>query len=174
MGERFGPALSSAEIDTLLEGALNKNTERATTVWLRAVTSFRKEKGLDLSFATCSAQELSDFLCQFYASVRPQKAGVEYSKSSYLAARAAIQRHLRVLKRPFNIFTDEAFSRSNEVLNALLIQKKKDGLHHQVKHKEAILPDDMAKLAVYFEDVLSSQDPRKLTQYCWFVITIHF
>ena len=32
----------------------------------------------------------------------------------------------------------------------------------------------MAKLAVYFEDALSSEDPRKLTQYCWFLITIHF
>ena len=139
MAERFGPALSPAETDMLLKGALNKNTERATTVWLRTVTSFRKEKGLDLSFATCSAQEVNDFLCQFYASVRPQKAGVEYSKSSYLAARAAIRRHLRVLKRPFNIFTDEAFSRSNEVLNALLVQKKKDGLHHQVRHKRSDL-----------------------------------
>ena len=69
MAERFGRALRPAEIDMLLKGALNKNTERATTVWLRAVTSFRKEKGLDLSFATCSAQALNEFLCQFYASV---------------------------------------------------------------------------------------------------------
>ena len=125
MAERFGPALRPAEIDMLLKGVLNKNTERATTVWLRAVTSFRKEKGLDLSFATSSAQALNEFLCQFYASVRPQKAGVEYSSRSYLAARVTIQRHLRVVKRPFSIFTDEAFSGSNEGLNALSCKRRK-------------------------------------------------
>ena len=41
MAKRFGPALSPVEID-MLKGALNKNKERVTTVWLWAVTSFRK------------------------------------------------------------------------------------------------------------------------------------
>ena len=35
MADRFGPALRPAEIEMLLKGALNKNTERATTAWLR-------------------------------------------------------------------------------------------------------------------------------------------
>ena len=39
MAEMFGPALSPAETDMLLKGALSKNTERATTVWWRPVTS---------------------------------------------------------------------------------------------------------------------------------------
>ena len=32
----------------------------------------------------------------------------------------------------------------------------------------------MAKLSNYFADILDVDDPRKLTQYCWFCITIHF
>ena len=44
----------------LLKGAhaFNKNTERAATVWLRAVSPFRIEKGLDLSFATWPAMRV--------------------------------------------------------------------------------------------------------------------
>ena len=94
MAERFGPALRPAEIEMLLKGALNKNTKQATTAWLRAVTSQEREVfGHVLS---------SSALCQFYSSVRPQKTGVEYSSNhSYLAARVAIQRHLRVVKLSF-------------------------------------------------------------------------
>ena len=53
MAERFGPALRLAEIEMLLKVALNKNTERATTVWLLPLPP-RKEKCL----AACSAQAL--------------------------------------------------------------------------------------------------------------------
>ena len=95
MAERFGPALRPAEIEMLLKGALNKNTERATAAWLRAVTSQEREVfGHVLS---------SSALCQFYSSVRPQKTGVKFSNRSYLAARVAIQRHLRVVKLSFCI-----------------------------------------------------------------------
>ena len=34
--------------------------------------------------------------------------------------------------------------------------------------------DDMTKLKVSFEDVLTVCDPRKLTQYCQFILTIYF
>ena len=57
MVERFGPALRPAEIDMLLKGALNKNMERATTVWLRAVSFFRKEKGFKLRHVLSSNAE---------------------------------------------------------------------------------------------------------------------
>lgn len=168
--ERF-LSVSNEDIEKLVEDAKNVNTARATSVWLRAVTEFREEKGSNISFALCSAEELNDFLCLFYAQLKP-KRGEVYSRSSYLAARAAVQRHVNVLKRPFNIFKDSAFQRSNEVLNAVLVKKKKDGTERQVKHKSAISADDLRKLQEYFKNATS--EPRKLTEYCWFLMTVHF
>ena len=139
------------------------------------MTSFRQEKNLDISFGICSKRELDQFLCQFYTSLCLKKPCVVYSHSSYLAARAAIQRHVRVLKPPFNLFQDDEFNeQSNDVLDAILVQKKKDGSFREVQHKEPLSAEDAATLAEYFEDVLTANDPRKLTQYTWFVLTIHF
>ena len=55
-----------------------------------------------------------------------------------------------------------------------MAKRKKGGLKPNVRHKEAVSEDDMAKLSDYFANVLDVDDPRKLTQYCWFCITIHF
>ena len=55
-----------------------------------------------------------------------------------------------------------------------MAKRKKGGLEPNVQHKEAVSEDDMAKLSDYFADVPDIDDPRKLTQYCWFCITIHF
>ena len=83
VGGTFLNSLSSSEIHDLLRSAQNVNTQKATSLWLRAVTSFRQEKNVDISFGTCSKKELDQFLCQFYMSLRPKKPGVEYSHSSY-------------------------------------------------------------------------------------------
>ena len=92
-------------------GAGNENTARAKPTWLRDVSDYRSEKGLKISFACCSAEELATFLEKCFAEVKPKKGtGCEYSKSSYLPAQSATKRHLWVLKRPFNIFTAEAFA----------------------------------------------------------------
>ena len=71
--ERF---LNFFEIGGLLRSAQNVNTQKATSLWLDAVTSFRQEKNLDISFRTCSKTELDQFLCKFYTSLRPKKPGV--------------------------------------------------------------------------------------------------
>ena len=85
MACRFS-SVSAEDIEALIAGAENENTSKATAVWLRTVTEFRKAKKLDISFATCSAEEFNEFLCQFYVEVKPQKPDAEYYRNSYLAA----------------------------------------------------------------------------------------
>ena len=110
---RFGD-ISDETLLQMLTEAGNENTARATSTWLWVVSDYRREESLKISFACCSAEELATFLEKFYAEVKPKKGtGCEYSKSSYLAARAATQRHLRVPKRPFNIFTAEVLTHTN-------------------------------------------------------------
>ena len=166
-------SVTEDDLQRLVDGGTSEAAKKATAHWLRVVAAFRQGQGDKICFATCSAEECSDFLCRFCVRMRPKGEG-EYRRISYLSARAAIQRHLRVIRRPFNIFKDKPFRRSNEVPNGILPKRKKGGLEPNVRHKEAVSEGDMAKLSDYFADVLDFDDPRKLTQYCWFCITIHF
>ena len=53
-------------------------------------------------------------------------------------------------------------------------QIKVRGEGRSINHKEAITSDDMARIERYFEDVLVAGDAVKLTQYCWFNLSLHF
>ena len=87
-------------------------------------------------------------------------------QGGYFSARAAIQRKLTALKRPFNLRDDAAFRDSNIVLDAVLKRNKVEGKSHKVQHKDAITDADKDRLAEYFKDVLDCQDTYKM-QYCW-------
>ncbi len=56
----------------------------------------------------------------------------------------------------------------------MLKQTKERGEERSVNHKEAIDGEDMAKIQRYFEDVLVAGDAVKLSQYCWFNLSLHF
>ena len=43
-----------------------------------------------------------------------------------------------------------------------------------MKHKEEICPEDRERLDLYFDDVLTSNDPVQLTMFVWYNITVHF
>ena len=90
-------SVTEDDLQSLVDGGTSEATKKASAHWLRVVTAFRQEQGDKIRFATCSAEECSDFLCRFYAGMRPKGEG-EYRRSSYLSARAAIQRHLRGIR----------------------------------------------------------------------------
>ena len=64
-----------------------------------------------------------------------------------------------MLKRPFNIFKDEAFAYSNKVLDSVLTAHRKPSKEPQVMHKAAITEEDLEKLKDYFADVLDEKSP---------------
>ena len=86
-------SVTEDDLQSLVDGGTSEATKKATAHQLRVVTAFRQEQGDKICFATCSAEECSDFLCRFYRGMRPKGKG-EYRRSSYLSARAGIQRHL--------------------------------------------------------------------------------
>ena len=43
-----------------------------------------------------------------------------------------------------------------------------------MEHKEAISTADLSKINEYFSNVLESGDAVKLSQYCWFNLSLHF
>lgn len=167
---RFVPR---GNVDELLKNAVPENTRKATDMWVSVLESFCLEQKIELDLSACTADELNSVLCQFYPALRTKK-GELYKRSSYLAARAAIHRRLQELQRPFRIFGSEAFQRSHAVLDAILKEKKAEGQEPLVQHKEAITEEDRRRLDSYFEDVLTCQDPVKLTMYVWYKMTLHF
>ena len=164
----FGPAEEAAVVD----GAIPKNTKKANCFWINVFDTFCREKKIRFDFEKCSTEELGQVLKRFYGGLR-KKNGDVYQPGGYLAARAAIQRRLNALKRPFNVREDAAFRESNIVLDAVLKRNKAEGKTQKVQHKDALTDADKDRLAMYFEDVLETQDTRKLQSYCWYNIARH-
>lgn len=53
-------------------------------------------------------------------------------------------------------------------------QRRSDGIEEVVVHKEPISDQDWELLKQYHSDILTTDDPRKLTAYVWMVVTSHF
>ena len=73
-----------------------------------------------------------------------------------------------------NISSGGKFTRANNVLDALLKEKKKAGKEPVVQHKLGINSDDMDKLSAYFKNVEGDCHPVRLSQYVWFSLSLHF
>ena len=172
-GARFAE-VNDADLAKVVEDAIPQNTKASTAFWLNVFESFCAEKDISIDLTKCSAQDFNDALSLFYVSMRTKQSLV-YKKSSYLAARAALGRHVTVtLQRPFNVFKTQELQESNRILDGVLKKNKAEGVEKLVEHKEAIRKADMERLDDYFRNVLTEGDAVKLTQYCWLNLTLHF
>ena len=91
-----------------------------------------------------SNEQLDNSLSQFYTEARSKK-GEEYSKSSLITFRNAVERHLN--NPPYNRslkLNSSTFSNSNRMLNAKIKSLKQQGKENV--HKQAIPVDDLKKL----------------------------
>ena len=102
-------------------------------------------------------EQLESVLRQYYAGIRT-KNGETYSRSSYLAARAATQRKFRSFNRSFNIFTDPIFRGSVIVLDGILKKNKAEGKSKQTQHKATVTEADVERLKRYFADTLTANN----------------
>ena len=127
-------SFSEEEKAALIEKVTPQSTKSATKFWVRVVCDFARKKGISFDFATIEEGQLARLLEDFYCSLR-KKDGTEYKRSSYLAARGAVQRELNRLERNINI-QSPAFARANKLLDATLKEKKPEGREPAVTHKD--------------------------------------
>ena len=168
----FG-ASTKEDQQKLISDAVPKSTHSATQYWVRLFTDYCKDqKASTTNFSSIPIPELSDLVGSFYVDAKTRH-GTPFSKNSLLAARSAIQRHLSSM-REINIFSDEAFARTNKLLDGVLKARKRAGNEPAVKHKEPLSEDDLGKLRTYFEDVVETTDAIKLAFYVWYQLTLHF
>ena len=139
---------------------------------ISSFSDYLREAGEDVAFETVPIDDLAKHLRQFYAALQRQD-GRQYSKSSYINIRAAINRHLQSPphSRQINIAHDRPFMSANHVFVGLLKDLKARGLD-QTTHKTAISSEDMRKL--YASGVLSEDNPRSLQCKVFVELMLHF
>ncbi|CAH3172834.1 unnamed protein product [Porites lobata] len=136
--------LSEADIDSLIDDAVPKNTKKATA-W---------------GISVLKGKFLSERLKKFYQELR--KSPTEhYSASAHLSIRAAIDRHLNTLPEfsGISIVRDPLFKIANKSLSAKLKQLKAQGFA-KVQHHPSISPEDIQKC--YETKVFSDETPISL------------
>ena len=157
---------SDVDIDKLIEEKDSKSTKSSTKNAVKILREFCVEKGLQTEFENLSKTELNDLLKSFYANAR-KKDGIFYSKNSINSIRYGIARYLMAQKE-VDIVNDTAFSSSNRVFSASLVELKRVGMA-KVNHHPEITKEDLEKLYSSFN--LST--PKGLQQKCFFDIMFH-
>ena len=111
-------------------------------------------------------EQLDKSLAQFHTEAR-SKTGEEYSKSSLISLRNAIERHLnnQPYKRSLKL-NSAAFANSNRMLNAKIKSLKEHGKEN-VQHKEAIPVDEAGP-------VLRLTNPWSLLRNVWFHVVLYW
>ncbi|XP_068737168.1 zinc finger MYM-type protein 2-like [Montipora capricornis] len=116
--------------------------------------------------------QLDANLRRFYAEAR-KKDGETYGKKTLLGFRHGIERYLNQpnFSRNLKMSTDRRFTRSNQMLDAQLVQLKKLGKENS-QHKPTLEDEDMEKLKS--SDALSLSNPLSLLRNVWFHIVLYF
>ena len=109
-------------------------------------------------------------LFRFYTEVR---TGEEYSKSTLISMRHAIERHLNNLphNRSLKLNSDAFTYKSNKMLNAKIKALKQQG-KHKVEHKQPVHVSDLQKLKE--SPSLQLTNPLSLVRNVWFHIALYW
>ncbi|KAK2564350.1 hypothetical protein P5673_011775 [Acropora cervicornis] len=169
--KRFGDVTETEKNQLLLE-VQAKATKSATNWAVNAFKEWSSQKVPVLpKLEQMDEKQLDNSLSQFYIEAR-SKRGEEYSKSSLISFRNAIERHLN--NPPYNKslkLNSVAFTISNRMLNAKIKSLKKQGKEN-VQHKAAIPVDDLKKLKA--GPVLRLTNPWSLLRNVWFHVVLYW
>ena len=118
--------------------------------------------------------QLDTNLRRFYAEAR-KKDGETYGKKTLLGFRRDIERYLNQPKfsRNLKMSTDPRFTRSNQMLDAQLVQLKKLSKENS-QHKPTLEDEGMEKLKSSDALPLSLSNPLSLLRNVWFQIVLCF
>jgi hypothetical protein len=161
MSKRFA---DNVDLDKLIAEKYSKKTVYTNEYAERILTSYIKEKKLDVDFS--SAPSVDTLLCGFFPKVR-KESGDDFSLASFISIRNAIVRILKD-KHQLDIINDPHFLRSNELFIAMKSHLKKNG-KGTVVHYPIITTTDLQKIAD-----MEPTAPRHLQYKTWFTIHLHF
>ena len=137
--------------------------------------------GADTDFKNIEAEDLNRKLQKFYLAATPKEVehrkknmpelqASEYRKNTLKNVRAAINRHLKDIGRPFDIAKDKEFSTANKCLDGKILHNRRQGAYVPVQHKE-ICAADLLKIHIYLG---TKTHPVILRYKVWFDLSFHF
>ena len=168
---RFSNDLPSEFIQTNLH---NKKTKEGTKYACNILKDFCAARGeVGGQIESLNGEELGELLCDFYANVR-SKDGEIYKKSSMLAIRSGLNRHLKTPphSKQFDIITDPAFVSANNVFKAMLKKIQSEG-KGSIVHKDPIPKEDLQRLYDH-PTVFNPNIPQGLVNKTFFEILLYF
>ena len=160
----------------LTETCYNFRVRRHIISQLLFSTEWFTQQNFSTEFEKMTVDEMNRCLSRFYVSVRKTDRA-NYKKTSLLAIRAAIDRHLKSppYNCKFSICDSNLFCEANKTLNSYLKHLANTGQIAGTVHKNPLTKAIIAKL--YEEGELgpyNTLDPCVLLQTAWFYISLHF
>ena len=154
----------------LEENLESRKTKQSTEFCVRIFQDFCANRGETGDFAEFDLDKLCTLLSDFYANVR-STTGKFYSRSSIVAIRHGINRHLKWKGKQIDIVKDTLFMQANRVFVSMLKKTREVGKGH-IDHKPVVTSSDLKKL--YESDVFNTNTPHGLLHKVWFELQLYF
>ena len=168
---------STVQFDEFVQDNLDsRNTKDLTNFSVKILRDFCLDRDQSAEFEELDAGSLCDLLCDFYPNIRTVSGGY-YSKSSLLAIRQGLNRHLKGLTTKndgdsvLDIVVDMRFASANRVFKAMLKKTREEG-KGAVEHKPPLAPNDIKKL--YKHETFDPNTPHGLLHKVWFEVILYF
>lgn len=163
---------SSQELDDFIKSEKSKNTVKKTELdWKKFETFCQENTDKEFEIKAIPVPELDKLLSKFFKNIR-KKNGEEYEPDSLSSFQKSIQRRIGELKLPYNILTDDAFSRSREVLASKRKNLVKQGRGGKPNASRELTDGDVNKL--YEANVFGNKDPLTLQRTIWWFLSMHY
>ena len=106
---------TASAIDFYKQQCKNKNTDRATSTWMRNLQSWAVTKSMEPNIERVDPETLNKFL-EVYFSELKKLDGKEYEPTSLCVMQAAVDRYLHEQKYQYSILRSPEFEGSRKVL----------------------------------------------------------
>lgn len=160
------------EIQHFIEEQRPESTVKKTTydinVWSRFCGTIKEERNLEEIPAT----ELNVLLCRFFMTIT-KKDGSVYEPVSLTSFQRSVQRYLNDTNSSLNIFKDQEFAKSREVLVARkrqLVEKFAKGNRPQAARALTEAEEDL----LFEKGLFGDHEPEVLQRTVWWALSLHF
>ena len=153
---------TDAEREQIIKERSAQNTRNSTKTWISLFNKYVTLCKLGNNIDDISTEDLPTVLERFFSEVNkpnkacnaePNKPPSPYKNSSMRVIRAGINRHVKET-RGIDIMSDKRFIKTQNFFQGLMKKNKSRG-YGSIKHKEAIISEDMEKLNDYFSQYMA-------------------
>ena len=169
--ERFGISSNSAVIAAYKDRAKNKNTVKATNIWLNCYRTWAHCRGKQQNIKVLPPAELDIILQQFFSENKKQD-GKDYEPTSFLNMQASIERYLKEIRYEFSILNSNEFIDSRAVLEGKARTLREMGKGKRPNKACSLSNEELESLSDCGE--LGYNSPYSVVNTLWWQFTLHF